>query len=881
MDEYVSAVGNQEIICKYMAPLSSAWFAKQLAYWMEPGLCAVPSYIGFYNKSPAQYSGLARNIVRLGPMSLFQRGTDPATSMGMVFKITTFEKVGVKKEDVACGIDTVAIGYRYLYTPNDENAPVMYGEFKALRESDIAGFNDGVIVCVVEMASGGSGPEVVRVDSRYAHLSTNLLRSQGFLNDVNLSPALPGSGIVPLKSTVVLRSGNKQAVDHTESLFDGSVGLVKRRVVQSQYNFANHAAGVYVLGCVVLSESVVGDGPLPLVCSGGGANWFSEVTGGNKKAALERALQNVPFGVVVFGAVYWDGVSLLTSEFFNVKRTFADVVKRIQDVLKETKDFAQGLNEAQKEEFDEHEASRAGEGNSSTAKFSHVALDSVNKNGLSISNGLLSMGKAGTSSLGTVKVPTSNGLSVTAEGSVGLAVAQPSVGSVGGSNGALVAGDKEKLDQYPYKEATPSGSKFLNGEGGWATPPEVTKSANGYITKLPDETTTEKYYRQDGAWVKPPNSVYSHPSGFATKTDGLYSFAVNGAGHVSAGNEITASSGVVFSGNDIQHDSGDSFKHVSKPAEGDVGKVLKAGAGGTYGWDADYTHPTTPGSKHVPAGGSSGKILKWEASGEAQWADNPVFTAATATADGSSGLVPKPSKGDQGKLLSGGGKWFEAAPASATLTEDAGSSGLPAVVSTAITSILQTIRNCLKWLVDKANNHTHDDRYYTETEMSGAFPNTAISIPNGADLNSYTSPGFYFAVPPSVKTLSNTPWGVSPTLNAVSFSMTVVKHAGVTQILNVYVNSGWEYQRTYDGETWDVWVRTARISDLPTSVTSAEYANTAGSLSGFGVSNRFLNTGSGGITTVTGYSITLSGNWLYFNTHRSLSDCYSDCDCTG
>ena len=47
------------------------------------------------------------------------------------------------------------------------------------------------------------------------------------------------------------------------------------------------------------------------------------------------------------------------------------------------------------------------------------------------------------------------------------------------------------------------------------------------------------------------------------------------------------------------------------------------------GWDemakgAGYTHPTTPGYKHIPAGGAAGQILKWKADGEAQWAAENV-----------------------------------------------------------------------------------------------------------------------------------------------------------------------------------------------------------------------------------------------------------------
>ena len=36
----------------------------------------------------------------------------------------------------------------------------------------------------------------------------------------------------------------------------------------------------------------------------------------------------------------------------------------------------------------------------------------------------------------------------------------------------------------------------------------------------------------------------------------------------------------------------------------------------------NYIHPTTPGNKHIPSGGSSGQILRWSADGTAAWEDN-------------------------------------------------------------------------------------------------------------------------------------------------------------------------------------------------------------------------------------------------------------------
>ena len=75
-----------------------------------------------------------------------------------------------------------------------------------------------------------------------------------------------------------------------------------------------------------------------------------------------------------------------------------------------------------------------------------------------------------------------------------------------------------------------------------------------------------------------------------------------------------------------------------------------------------YTHPTSAGNKHIPAGGAAGQILRWSADGTAMWgADNnttyTAFKAATASAAGGAGLVPAPAAGKQGQYLRGDGTW--------------------------------------------------------------------------------------------------------------------------------------------------------------------------------------------------------------------------------
>lgn len=50
----------------------------------------------------------------------------------------------------------------------------------------------------------------------------------------------------------------------------------------------------------------------------------------------------------------------------------------------------------------------------------------------------------------------------------------------------------------------------------------------------------------------------------------------------------------------------------------------------------NYTHPTTSGNKHIPAGGSTGKILKWSENGTAVWEDekDTTYNVVSASENG-------------------------------------------------------------------------------------------------------------------------------------------------------------------------------------------------------------------------------------------------------
>ena len=76
----------------------------------------------------------------------------------------------------------------------------------------------------------------------------------------------------------------------------------------------------------------------------------------------------------------------------------------------------------------------------------------------------------------------------------------------------------------------------------------------------------------------------------------------------------------------------------------------------------NYTHPTTAGNKHIPAGGASGKLLGWASDGNAAWVDDKDTTytdmvGATTTTDGQHGLVPAPIKGAATQYLRNDGSW--------------------------------------------------------------------------------------------------------------------------------------------------------------------------------------------------------------------------------
>lgn len=228
---------------------------------------------------------------------------------------------------------------------------------------------------------------------------------------------------------------------------------------------------------------------------------------------------------------------------------------------------------------------------------------------------------------------------------------------------------------------------------GTATPADADYYVSQYVS---GGTTTTSYHR------RPMSSLWNYIKG---KADGLYqpkgSYAASGHTHDDryfTETEVTSKLNEKANTNHSHSafgkataDAAGSAGYVPAPAKGQQGQYLRGDGtwatptNTTYG-DAttsvhglmtasdkaklngiasnanNYSHPTSSGNKHIPAGGSAGQILRWSADGTATWgADNnttySAFKGATSSAAGGGGLVPAPGTADVGKVLKGSGVW--------------------------------------------------------------------------------------------------------------------------------------------------------------------------------------------------------------------------------
>ena len=214
--------------------------------------------------------------------------------------------------------------------------------------------------------------------------------------------------------------------------------------------------------------------------------------------------------------------------------------------------------------------------------------------------------------------------------------------------GLMSASDKTKLNGIAnnannYSHPNTPGNKHIpaggaagqilqyesDGTAKWATPAETsydlaTPDTNGLMSAT-DKT------KLDGIAANANN--YTHPS-FTQRAAGLYKVTVNNQGHVTNAVAVTKSD-ITALGIPGQ-DTNTTYEVATTSNAGLMSAADKTKLNNIAANANNYTHPNTPGNKHIPAGGSEGQILQYESNGTAKWAtiEETVYDEATSEKSG-------------------------------------------------------------------------------------------------------------------------------------------------------------------------------------------------------------------------------------------------------
>lgn len=137
----------------------------------------------------------------------------------------------------------------------------------------------------------------------------------------------------------------------------------------------------------------------------------------------------------------------------------------------------------------------------------------------------------------------------------------------------------------------------------------ATASADGGsgLVPAPTKGNEGKYLKADGTWGTPTNTTYSDMKGATTTAAGTHGLAPAPA--AGAANRYLRSDGTWS----VPPDNNTTYNDATQSAHGLMTAADKKKLDGIATNANNYTHPTTSGNKHIPAGGSSGQILRWSA----------------------------------------------------------------------------------------------------------------------------------------------------------------------------------------------------------------------------------------------------------------------------
>lgn len=219
--------------------------------------------------------------------------------------------------------------------------------------------------------------------------------------------------------------------------------------------------------------------------------------------------------------------------------------------------------------------------------------------------------------------------------------------SIAGASTRVKTIARAVADSNQSLTGVPGGS--IDGVGSWVASQVI------LLTGQTDASENGLWRVSSGAWARTSDLSTGRAA------QGASTFASEGTSHGNkswqctndASDDIVGTHDLVWAvggGTTYTHPTSAGNKHV--PAGGSSGQFLKYSSDGTAVWAADndtvYTHPTSAGNKHIPSGGASGEFLKYDSAGTAVWADDndTVYTHPT-----SAGNKHIPSGGASGEFL--------------------------------------------------------------------------------------------------------------------------------------------------------------------------------------------------------------------------------------